>query len=288
VKVELVKVKTQDGVPLDGALLEGATARNEVPGIDVALMMHGNGGTFYGDFFVEFAEGLARLGCPSLRANNRGHDIVNKLPDNSRFYGVAYDVPRDCIADYRAWIDWLAAQGHRRILLWGHSRGAAKTVYYQAHAADPRVHACVLASPPWLSHERYAASRLGARFLDDYRRAEKMVAEGRGDDTLWVEVPLPNLTGAACYVDNYGPDEKINVFRLLDRITTPVLAFSGTREIVERFGFDGLDVELSRWASRLPNLTHVSVPGADHFYAGAGQKDFVLRAVLDWLGRLPG
>jgi pimeloyl-ACP methyl ester carboxylesterase len=246
---------------------------------------HRNGGTFYGDFFVEFAEGLARLGCPSVRANNRGHDIVNKLPDNSRFYGVAYDVPQDVAADYRAWIDWLAARGYRRIVLWGHSRGAAKTVHYQAHVADPRLRACILASPPWLSHARYAASARGTRFLDDYHRAEKMVAEGRGQETLWAEIPLPNLTGAACYVDNYGPDEPMNIFRLLDRVTCPLIAFTGTKEIRERYGFDGLDAELDRWAARMPNLTHVSIPDADHFYVG--KKDPVLAAVLDWLARLP-
>lgn len=284
-KVELVKVTTEDGVPLHGALLPGAAPRNEVPGVDAVLMMHGNGGNFYGDFFVEFAEGLARLGCPSVRANNRGHDIVNKLPDNSRFYGVAYDVPEDCLPDYRAWIDWLAAQGYRRILLWGHSRGAAKTVYYQARTADARLRGCVLASPPWLSHARYAGSARGAQFLEDYRRAEKMVAEGNGDGTLRVDIPLPNVTGAACYVENYGPDEKMNIFRFIDRITCPVLAFTGTQEVAERFGFDGLDAEMERWAARMPNLAHVSIPGADHFYVG--RKDFVLARVLDWLARLP-
>jgi pimeloyl-ACP methyl ester carboxylesterase len=284
-KIEIVKLQTDDDVTLHGAWLDG-TGRNQVPGVDAVLMMHGNGGNFYGDFFVEFAEHFARLGCPTMRANNRGHDIVSRASatDAARFGGVAYEMPEECIVDFRAWIGWLAAHGHRRVLLWGHSRGAVKTLYYQARENDPRLMGCIAASPPWLSYSRFVRSTRAEQFLADRRRAERMVAEGDPEGVFRCAVPMPYLTGAACYLAKYGPDETLNVFRFIDRITGPVLAFSGTEEVASRFAFDDLDRELDAWAKRMPNLSHVSIPGADHFYVG--KKDVAFGAVMQWLERL--
>lgn len=283
-KVELVKVKTEDGFVLNGAFLEGQQPRNEAPGVDVFMMMHGNGGNFYQDFYVEFAEHFARMGCPSVRCNNRGHDVVNKVVDTFDFRGVAYELPHECIPDYRAWIGWLASKGFKNIVLWGHSRGAVKTVYYQGHENDPRLKACIVGSPPWLSYSRFIKSKRSDDFLEKYRLAQKLVSEGNPDGTFWTDLPTYYVAGAACYLEKYGPDEKLNIFKYLDKIQCPVLALTGTEEVAHRFAFDDLDKEFDKFAQRMPNLRHVSIPGADHFYTG--QKEFVFNAVLDWLKSL--
>ncbi len=280
-KVELVKVKTEDNFVLNGAFLEPAQENNEVPGVDAVIMMHGNGGSFYQDFYVEFAEKFARIGCPSVRTNNRGHDVINKVVDTFQFCGVAYERPHECIPDYRAWIDWLGEQDYKNIVLWGHSRGAVKTVYYQSHENDPRLKACIVGSPPWLSYSRFIKSKQADVFLEKYHLAQKLVDEGNPDGTFWTNIPTYYVAGAACYLEKYGPDEKLNIFNYLDKIKTPVLALTGTEEVAHRFAFDDLDKEFDKFEERMPNLTHVSIPGADHFYDG--QKEFVFDAVLNWL-----
>jgi alpha-beta hydrolase superfamily lysophospholipase len=280
-KVELVKVTTEDARVLNGAFLEPAQEKNEVPGVDVFLMMHGNGGNFYQDFYVEFAENFARMGCASVRANNRGHDVVNKVTDTFMFCGVAYERPHECLMDYGAWIGWLVERGYKNIVLWGHSRGAVKTVYYQAHKNDPRLKACIVGSPPWLSYSRFIKSKQADKFLEYYRRAQKLVEEGNPNGTFWTDLPTYYVAGAQCYLEKYGPDEKLNIFKYLDQVKSPVLALTGTEEVAHRFAFDELDKEFDKFAQRMPNLRHVSIPGAYHFYKE--EKDFVFKAVLDWL-----
>ena len=283
-KVELVDVKTEDDMVLNGAYLEPAQEKNEVPGVDAFLMMHGNGGSFYQPFYPEFAESFARMGCASVRANNRGHDVINKVVDTFKFRGVAYEMPDECLLDYKAWIDWLVERGHKNIVLRGHSRGAVKTVYYQAHEADARLRGCIVGSPPWLSYSRFVKSAQADKFLENYRLAQKLVEEGNPNGTFWTHLPTYYVAGAACYLAKYGPDEKLNIFNYLERIKSPLLALTGTEEVAHRFAFDELDKEFDKFAERMPNLRHVSIPGADHFYAN--EKDFVLKAVLDWLGSI--
>ncbi|MFQ5575177.1 MAG: alpha/beta hydrolase [Terriglobia bacterium] len=283
-KVELVKVTTEDSRVLNGAFLEPAQAKNDVPGVDVFLMMHGNGGNFYQDFYVEFAENFARMGCASVRANNRGHDVVNKVTDTFMFCGVAYERPHECLMDYGAWIDWLVEQGYKNIVLWGHSRGAVKTVYYQAHKNDPRLKACIVGSPPWLSYSRFIKSKQADKFLEYYRLAQKLVEEENPNGTFWTDLPTYYVAGAQCYLEKYGPDEKLNIFKYLEQVKGPVLALTGTEEVAHRFAFDELDKEFDKFAQRMPNLKHVSIPGAYHFYKD--EKDFVFKAVLDWLRKI--
>lgn len=280
-KVEIVKVRTPDDRELHGAFLEPAREKNEVPNADIFIMMHGNGGNFYQDFYIEFSENLAKMGCASVRANNRGHDVIHKIVDTLRFCGIAYEMPHECILDYKTWIDWAAGQGYKNIILWGHSRGAVKTVYYQAHENDTRLRGCIVGSPPWLSHARFIKSPQAEKFLEYYSLAQKLVAEGNPNGTFWTHLPTYYVAGAECYLEKYGPDEKLNIFRYLDKIKTPTLALTGTEEVAHRFAFDELDKEFDKFAEKMPNLRHVSIPGADHFYAD--QKDFVLDAILDWL-----
>lgn len=283
-KVDLVKARTQDNFVLNGAFLEPAQERNEVPNADAFLMMHGNGGNFYQDFYVEFAEWLAERGCASVRANNRGHDVINKVVDTFEFRGVGYEMPEECIPDYDAWIGWLAERGYKNIVLWGHSRGAVKTVYYQGHTNDRRLRGCIVGSPPWLSYSRFVKSKRADDFGEKYRLAQKLVDEGNPNATFWTDIPTYYVAGAACYLAKYGPDEKLNIFKYLDKIQCPVLTLTGTEEVARRFAFDDLDKEFDTFAQRMPNLHHVSIPGADHFYTG--QKEFVFGAVLDWLKSL--
>lgn len=294
-KVELVDVRTDDGLLLNGALLEAAKAENEVAGADMFLMMHGNGGNFYGPFYASFAEKLAEMGCGSLRTNNRGHDIISRGPEARpqpssvfafqeeppQYCGVAYENMDDCRRDWRAWIDCLENRGFRNIILWGHSRGAVKTTYYMGIENDPRVKACILASPPWFSYSRWMRSPQAGLFREHLALAQKYVDEGNPNATFWTKVPMEYITGAQNYLRKYGPDEKYNLFNYIEQINCPVLAFTGTAEVGGRFAFDGLPEAFERAREKKPNLTHVSIPGGDHMYTG--KHDFVFDHVLGWL-----
>jgi hypothetical protein len=98
---------------------------------------------------------------------------------------------------------------------------------------------------------------------------------------MWVKVPMEYVSGAANYLDKYGPEEKYNVITHIANIECPVLAITGTDEVARRFAFDGLPDAFAEVGRRKRNLVHTSVPGGDHQYSG--RQDLVLSKVVEWL-----
>lgn len=294
-KVELVEVVTDDDLIHAGALLEPAGSGEGVGSVDAVLMMHGNSSNFYEPFFRYFAEELAVLGVASLRANNRGHDVISRPvgPRNqvsaleafhenaNSFFGTGLEYLDDCCRDWRAWIDYLHERGYRNVVLWGHSRGAVKTAYYMATENDPRVVGSILASPPWVSYSRWKSSAQAELFESYLEEAREQMDRGFPNALMWVKVPMEYASGAAAYLEKYGPEEKYNVIKNLARIRGPVLAITGTEEVARRFSFDGLPEAFADVRRGKPNLTHFSIPGGDHLYTGV--QDYVLPRVVEWM-----
>src|SRR5580698_4770450 len=111
--VELVEVHTSGGTPR----------------FDAVLMMHGAAGAFTGSFYRNFSAALVERGVATLRANNRGHDVIN--PGGKGIpLGAALETLDDCTLDWQAWLGFLQSRRFHRILLFGHSLGAVKTAYY--------------------------------------------------------------------------------------------------------------------------------------------------------------
>src|SRR5271170_542422 len=135
--VELVEVRTSDEIRHSGAFAE-PRAGAATPRFDAALMMHGAAGTFSDPFYRNFSAALVECGVATLRANNRGHDVINRGNGRGAMLGVALETIEDCVLDWQAWLGWLEARGFERILLFGHSLGAVKTAYFLATTRDPR------------------------------------------------------------------------------------------------------------------------------------------------------
>ena len=129
--IDLVQVRTNDDVRLDGVLTLPESSSVPALGFDAAILHHGVGGNFYGpSFWPTMTNGLVAKGCAVLRVNNRGHDLMYNSPKGR--LGAAYEAVDDCRHDWRAWLDFLESRGYRRIALWGHSLGAVKTIHYLA------------------------------------------------------------------------------------------------------------------------------------------------------------
>jgi pimeloyl-ACP methyl ester carboxylesterase len=277
--VTLVDAVTADGVRLSGAFLPAHPQAERFPAFDAVLMMHGVGGNFAEPFFRFFAEELSARGCATLRANNRGHDIVSRSGNPAQPYlGAAYEHIADCVLDWRAWTDVLADHGYRRILLFGHSLGAVKSAWYLAHERDTRIRACVLASPPRFTYTGWMASPLADTFAAHLARAQALVDAGDPMALFPVTMPYPSISGAHAYLDKYGPEAPYDVFRHVPRIAIPVLAFTGERELRDNPLYA---THVQGWndaVSRKADLEHHVVPGGDHFFTDA--EAFVLDRLL--------
>ncbi|HEY2840203.1 MAG TPA: alpha/beta fold hydrolase [Pirellulales bacterium] len=279
--VDLVNVETDDSLRLDGALrfaddLSAAADESAQQlaqdgaalGVDAVLMLHGAGGNFYSSTMMASLAGrFVSLGIAALMANTRGHDGISTTtaPVGRRVQGAAYERVDACRHDVSAWLGWLESRGYRRIGLLGHSLGAVKAIYSQAHDARPRVAWLAALSPPCLAHSRSLSDRRGAEFAEDFARATELVRQGRGESLLEIRFPMPYVVSAESYVDKYGPEERYSILKHIDRVACPIVVSYGSAELPTSAAFREMP-ELLPAAAPQARLQITLVAGADHFY----------------------
>jgi alpha-beta hydrolase superfamily lysophospholipase len=276
--VDLVQTTTRDGLRLDGMF---QTAAGPAVPLDAVACVHGTGGNFYSStLFDAVAQRLLALGVAVLRVNTRGHDLMSSAAtaQGGVRLGAAYENFADCRHDLAAWVAWLRGQGRSRIGLVGHSSGALKCLYAQAHEPDTAVKCLLALSPPRLSYSWFAESDRAAEFLHAYQQAQALVAAGEPQTLLDVRLPLPFVVTAADYAEKYGPEERYNYLRFLDRVRCPTLVTFGSVEAANNMAFRGAAEAIANIA---PKVCVQTITGADHFYTGA--RDALLASIERWL-----
>ena len=278
--VELVEVHTSDGIPHAGALAKPAKRAGGTPRFDAVLMMHGAAGAFADAFYRNFSAALVERGVATLRANNRGHDVINRGDGRGKPQGVALEHLDDCIIDWQAWLSFLQAHRFHRILLFGHSLGAVKTAYYLATEPDPRVQGCVLASPPRFNTEAMLASERGPEFAATIDRARALVAAGTPEELMPTTFPLRSVSAAAAYLAKYAMGMKYDVLANAPQIPCPVLALVGELELGDPTFCDYAD-GYAAVRQKKRDLDFVVVPNGDHYYSLA--QAFAVEHLLAWI-----
>jgi hypothetical protein len=287
-QVELVRATTSDGLRLDGALSPILPVSHSPPrSTTAAILLHGVAGNFYtSSTFEPLIPRLQEMGLAVLSVNTRGHDSVfGSMAGNvRRRLGAAYETVDECRLDIAAWIEFLASRGYERVVLIGHSLGAIKAVYAQAHEKWPQVAAVVAASPPRLSYSTFMNSPESGVFGESMSTAEKMVAEGRGEELFTGKFPFPLLITAAGYIDKYGPAEQYNILRFAANVPCPALFTYGSKELAGGgVAFAGLADALSSLPTADRHRVEV-IEGGDHVYAGVAEK--LATAVIRWLAQV--
>ena len=277
---ELVYTASEDGFTLEGVVIRPAdgTATRPV----AVIWVHGLTGKFYGPSAIRVGRELAGDGYTIVSGNNRGHDfgtMLRRADGTAVLGGGGWECFDEAPRDVAAWIGFAESLGFRRIVLFGHSLGALKVVYYQALRQDPRVAGLIAGSPP------VRAGRLDPTLV---AQSERMVAEGRGQDLLpWGTSPAgagthsaqTYLNRARTGLDVYGLDTPEPA---VSKIRCPLLALYGTDEAWVGGAAD-LDV-IKRKATASARVETAMIDGADHVYTGH-ERD-VARVVSRWLGDL--
>lgn len=276
--VELVRTVTRDGLRLDGALSapsESKAVIGKASAASAAILVHGVASNFYtSSTFEPLIPKLQAMGLAVLSVNTRGHDSVfsASLGTVRRRFGAAYEIVDDCRKDIGAWIEFLKGRGHERIVLIGHSLGAVKVVYFQAHEKGPDIAAVIAVSAPRLSYTAFMNSPESAPFWDSIHTAEELVKTGKSEELFTSKYPVPMLVTAAAYVDKYGPAERYNILKFAANLPCPALFTYGSKELDNGgIPFAGMPDALTS----LPNAQRRDVTvimGADHVYSGVAQQ----------------
>jgi hypothetical protein len=254
--------------------------------LDVLLCLPGVGGNFYGTTMAaELTPLLTAAGLDVLWINTRGHDsiaVVHTQRGGLR-QGAAFETVDDCRHDVNAWLDFLLARGYRAPGLFGHSLGAIKALYSQAFAPHPAARSIVAVSPPRLSCQAFRAGENRARYEEDLATARQHVEAGRPQQLLQTRFPVPLIISAGSYLDKYGPEERYNILRFVERVACPHAFVYGERELATGgIAFAGVPQAIEALPRRTFPAPVFTVPGADHMYTG--RWNALAGTVLRWLG----
>ena len=282
VPVSLVRVRTRDGVWLDGVIAEPRRRR------DVAVIwVHGLGSVFSSGqpLIRELATRLNAAGIAYLKLNNRGHDTVAR--GGRRLAGAAFERFARSVEDIRTTIALARRAGYRGVILAGHSTGANKVVHYAARARDRRVRGLILLGP--VSDIAGEAKRIGRRELRRRVAVADRIAK-RDPEAL-----VPRAFGfwsARRYLSLYRPGETEDVFpyyrsdarwTALGRVRLPVAVVIGGRdEYLDRRPAELIDA-FARNATRARSFTGMAISGARHGFQGHEAE--LARAIVRWVRR---
>jgi len=278
VSISLARLRTRDGVFLDGVIAEPPRRRRAA-----LIWVHGLGSVFSSGqpLIRELSERLGAKGIAYFKFNTRGHDVVAR--GGSRLAGAAFERFGRSVEDIRTVIRAAAARGYRRVILAGHSTGANKVLHYAARARDRRVSGLLLLGPVSdvaAEMKRIGAAELGRRVA----RAERLAA--RDPDAL---VPRAwGLWSAQRYLSLYRPGGIEDVFpyyragarwAALRSVRVPVAAIVGARdEFLDRPAADLIDA-FANHAAATRSFTGVVIPGAGHGFQG--RERALADAILD-------
>ena len=265
--MDIHRLQTLDNVDLNLAFLPA----EGVPR-GTWLFTHGVGGAFYRAPLLTVGQELSRRGFNVALLNNRGHDWMWVNRADGRWLGAAYELIEDAALDIQAAVDWLAARGHSRLVLAGHSLGAVKVGYTLAHQRPTEVVAAALCSGPRLpGRPTMAPGELQAGMA----KAEELVAAGRPEELIF-------LTGRAfsarTYLNKYGKGANTAVLSCADRFGVPVMFLAGNSS--EGYS-DAPMLEHARdLHAALPASGFAEIDGADHMYGG--REPTIADALTDW------
>ena len=285
---ELVSCVTSDGIRLHGAWHPSS---QDGPLRDLTLVtVHGAGGNFYSShLFRACTPPLLALGASVLWTNNRGHDgLVNTTWGREGRQGAGFEIVDECRLDLQAWQKWLTqhTSSNRRVL-WGHSLGAIKSLYAQAHEPDAETLGVIACSPIILSRSAFSTGPRAAEYQSDLERAQEFVSRGEGSKLFHIRNPISLWISARSYLDKYGPEERYNILNFLHSVACPILFTYGRLELPDSpHAIPELQTQLREAAPDRQDFECQVIEKANHFYTDG--IDEVSQQMERWLLSLIG
>jgi pimeloyl-ACP methyl ester carboxylesterase len=278
IKSEFVKLKTGDGITLDGALWTPASGEAQV-GIVIAP---GAGAEFYNDWLVWLGEHFAQSGYMALSMNRRDHAQEQW-----------YHNFEPSAMDHKYMVDLLAARGAQAVILVGHSYGTVTAPYYVMVSDDPRVKAIILLGPHGYKRDGLTRSfGSQAEYDQVVAQAKQMVAAGRGNDTFLLPPILPGgpprPSSYETFLNRGGPTTKAVPVEIISKVEDrPILAIRDPADPF-RATIPPAQQQLQEASKHLeyvllPDIRNGKIDTAAHQFRG--REEEILRIILAWLNR---
>lgn len=283
----LVHIATQDKLGLHGLLY--------IPDIStqkLILHIHGMGGNFYENHFLDFmSKTYTDNGYAFLSINTRGHELVADFAlavsdkEEYRRIGVVNEIFEECVIDIGAWMDFAEQEEFSEVFLQGHSLGCSKVAYYLAKTQDIRIKKLILLSPA----DMVGLTEKYIHFSEMMSEAQKLVSEDKETQILSQQLDDWYFMSAKTFLDYSLRGNPIDVFNTYDpeadsvlkEISTPMLALFGNgNDTYLTSPEEALEVVKMKSVS-CPDFVSKIISGAPHSYKNHEQE--VADAVMGFI-----
>ena len=290
IKAELVACDTADGLVNHGLWFAAPDG-----GSTCVVHVHGACSNFYQEPFINpLAEALTAVGVSLLTVNTRGHDaeayVIGRSAGPQREswqIGTRRDIFGQCTCDLDAWLAFARERGAKRIVLSGHSAGAAKVAHAAAHAEDTDLVGLIVLSPGDMLSRNLRQ--------DGDPPLEEQLAEARRlVETDPAAMRPGRFLSAAAFLSTFDNPSAAGVFAFSapdvmaesswPKLTTPALAIFGSADA-------GYATPIEKNVELLEKLRHPAAPlqcdilkNTDHYFAG--KEDPLAELVAGWVGHL--
>ncbi len=270
---------SQNGIKLNAELI---MAEDKKLSDGVVLILHGTLAHNQMEIIKTMQSLLAERGRNSLAIN-----LGLGLNDRAGMYDCKVPITSlhtDALDEVGLWLNWLKSQGAKEITLMGHSRGGNQVAWFAAERPDPAVTKLVLLAPATWSKEgakKTYARRFGFDADAMLAKAEKLVAEGKGDQMLektGVVYCRDVQSTAAAFVSYHKPDQRFDTPSLLPKISIPTLVIAGEKDDV----VEGL-IEAVKPMVDGKKVSLTVIDGADHYFLDFAAED-AADAIDEFLG----
>ncbi len=261
----------QVSLEIDG-LTAYASYQSGTAAAPVYLIQHGTWAHYGMELIAAMQASLADRGYASLAPN-----LTLGLDRRQGFRDCRPPFPRhqDAVGEIGAWVDYLAARGHREVIVVGHSRGGAQVASYLTDPAPVVVAGALLAPMVFRGAEQ------GARFAEE--NGMSLAAAAASTDEAGYVGPVRLLqcedvrVALTTLMSYYGEVPEKHTPRLLEAIGVPVTVYLGADDEISRWTNPEIDA-----ARSADHVTLHQIEGAGHFF-----RDLYLEDVLDLLVPAP-
>ncbi|MBI2055383.1 MAG: alpha/beta fold hydrolase [Candidatus Sungbacteria bacterium] len=284
IPVFLSRIKTRDGVTLDGLVV-----RPERKTKTALIWLHGLSSRFSsGQTLVkELSQKCRRDGIGYFKFNNRGHDIVNRDGrGKKRLQGAAFEKFENCVLDIRAVINFAKKLGYKKIILAGHSTGANKALYYLYKTRDRSVRGLILLGP--VSDIAYDYMKFGKETV----RRRVALAKNRKPFSLlpqefgiWTAQRFLSILGEGRPEDVFPYHNSRARWKELKSVRVPLLVVIGSKdEYLDRPAEKLLKAFEQQNAISSKSFSGVIIKNASHgFYKKEGE---LAKEIINWIKRI--
>ena len=278
-KTNLHTISTEDGLQLHGVLYQPEKETDTV-----LVHVHGMGGNFYENKFLEnIAKTLTDSGIAFFPFNNRGNGNITdfvRIKNNKKdfvTYGTTNERFEDSLLDIQAGINFVKEKGFTKVHLSGHSLGAPKVAYYASKVKENLQSVIFLSPSDMLGLVRGDKDQ----FEKEITNAKRMIKEGNGDnllpDYVWGEYPVK----ADTYINLFGDESETAIFNFLNKdlgfetiskIDKPILSIMGRKDDVAIIPIEEIMETMEKETTSSPRSETKILGDSNHGYQGYEQE----------------